>query len=185
MLLQQLSSGYALTLLPSCPSLAPFHNSYIKRSLSLIPNNASPWTYLRGILALSSQPLSLSSHNLPKWIKLNLLSPSLLNPATPLPAAVESGSSSSVCIFALEYLLDVLQEEAEAAGEAEGGGASQEQTTTTAPATTPAVGTEPAGTKTKAEQEQVERLISLLKREDPVRCQWWEVRRREVLRALS
>jgi protein farnesyltransferase/geranylgeranyltransferase type-1 subunit alpha len=155
---QQSSSGHELTPLPSCPSLTPFHNSYIKRSLSLIPNNASSWTYLRGILALSPQALTLSSYALPKWIKLNLLNPSLLNPATPLPAAAESGSSSSVCIFALEYLLDVLQEEAEVEADA-GRGAAQE--------------------------EQVERLISLLKREDPVRSQWWEIRRREVLRALS
>ncbi|PWN17790.1 protein prenylyltransferase [Microstroma glucosiphilum] len=141
--------------------------NYIKRSLSLIPNNASSWTYLRGILSLSSRPLPLSSYSLPKWIKTNLLSPFLLDAATPLPAAGESGSSSTVCVFALEYLLDVLQEESE------GGARGQTSGTGSRP--------ECAG----AQEEQVERLIFLLKREDPVRAQWWEVRRREVLSVLK
>lgn len=157
---------------PSRPIASSSLTSYIKRSLSLIPNNASSWTYLRGILALSSSPLPLSSYNLTKWIKTNLLSPSLLDPDSPLPAAAESGSSSSVCVFALEYLLDVLQEEAEAEA--------------VQPIETGSGSASAAGSATAtAKQEQVERLTSLLQREDPVRSQWWEVRRREVLRALS
>lgn len=164
---------------------------FVKAGISTVPNNASAWAYLRGIIALGDgdgtepqpkgkqpeppKPIAnvLARYDLPRWVESVLLPPGILSQAnadapSPLPAPA----------LALEYLLDNVEAQAEAAKASAADG--------------PAVEGKDAG-EGQAEGESARlllrsratRLASLLTSADPVRARWWEYKARRVAGLLA
>lgn len=85
-------------------------HSYVKQNISLAPNNASAWNYLRGVLEFTKLPLStVATFVQPYTVPLPTNIVDLVDVENPPP-----GSGAELpCVAAVEFLADVYEEEAQ------------------------------------------------------------------------
>ncbi|KAF5389554.1 hypothetical protein D9757_004148 [Collybiopsis confluens] len=82
--------------------------TYVKQSISLVPNNASAWNYLRGILKHSSIPYArMITFVQPYTLPLEEQPPDLVDLENPPP----SKGAHLPCALAFEFLADIYETE--------------------------------------------------------------------------
>jgi protein farnesyltransferase/geranylgeranyltransferase type-1 subunit alpha len=87
-------------------------HSYTKQNISLAPNNASAWNYLRGVLEFNKLPLStVATFVEPYTVPLPATIVDLVDVENPPPGK----GAELPCVAAIEFQADVYEEEAQSA----------------------------------------------------------------------